>query len=161
MNGQRESRRKSGGAIYMGKPLDALKQVGDTHPSAMAIVRKGALEVLYVAKSNDDSLGMVRLDTEKKLPDFDLSPVKITLKDGQKIKGAYPNALAVSPDNTRLYVAEAGINSVAVLDTTDPLNPKLTGPNPHGLVSVGADRFAGRKNPVRRQRKRNRRRCKP
>ena len=119
-------------AIYMGKPLDALKQVGDTHPSAVAIVRKGSLEVLYVAKSNDDSLGMVRLDTEKKLTDFDLSPVKITLKDGQTIKGAYPNALAVSPDNTRLYVAEAGINSVAVLDTSDPLHPKLLGRIPTG-----------------------------
>ena len=114
-------------AIYLGKPLEALKQVGDTHPSALAIVRRGNLEVLYVAKSNDDSLGMIRLDTEKKLAGFDLSPIKITLKDGQRVKGAYPNALAVSPDNTRLYIAEAGINSVAVLDTTDPLQPKLLG----------------------------------
>ena len=132
-----------GGAIYMGKPLDALKQVGDTHPSALAIVRKGDLEVLYVAKSNEDSLGMVRLDTEKKLADFDLSPVKIVLKDGQRIKGAYPNALAVSPDGTRLYVAEAGINSVAALDTSDPLNPKLLGRIPTGwypsAVTVSPD----------------------
>ena len=121
-----------GGAIYLGKPLDVMKQVGDVHPSALAIVRKGNLEVLYVAKSNDDSLGMIRLDTEKRLPDFDLSPVKIVLKDGQRVKGSYPNALAASPDNTRLYIAEAGINAVAVLDTTDPLAPKLLGRIPTG-----------------------------
>ncbi len=119
-------------AISLGKPLDTLRQVGDTHPSAMAIVRRGGLEVLYVAKSNDDSLGLIQLDTEKRLPDFDLAPLKITLKDGLTIKGAYPNALAVSPDNTRLYVAEAGINSVAVLDVTDPLRPKLLGRIPTG-----------------------------
>ena len=32
--------------------LDALYNVGDTHPSATAIVRRGAQEVLYVCKAN-------------------------------------------------------------------------------------------------------------
>jgi hypothetical protein len=35
--------------------------------------------------------------------------------------------IAVSPDNTRLYVAEAGINAVAVLDTSNPVGPRLLG----------------------------------
>src|SRR5262249_36371598 len=46
--------------------------------------------------------------------------------------GAYPNALAVSPDNSRVYVAEAGTNSVAVLDTTHPTKPRLLGRIPTG-----------------------------
>src|SRR5262249_35181888 len=59
------------------------------------------------------------------------------------VHGAYPNALAVSPDNDRVYVAEAGINSVAVLDTTDPERPRLLGRIPTGwypsALAVGPD----------------------
>src|SRR5262249_48969574 len=40
---------------------------------------------------------------------------------------AYPNAIVASPDRSRVYVAEAGINAVAVLDTTLPLAPRLLG----------------------------------
>ncbi len=115
------------GSLYQGHPLDQLQNVGDTHPSANAVVRRGSTEVLYVTKSNSDSLGMIVLNNNRKLPDFDLSPVSITLADGHAVHGAYPNAVAVSPDNTRLYVAEAGISSVAVLDTTDPVHPALLG----------------------------------
>jgi YVTN family beta-propeller protein len=118
------------GAIYHGRPLDALSNVGDTHPSAMAIVNKGSLEVLFVTKTNDDSLGMMVLNNNRKLPDFDLSPFH--LKSDPPIHGTYPNALAVSPDNNTLYVAEAGLNSVAVLDVRDPLAPRLTGRIPTG-----------------------------
>ena len=39
------------GSLYQGKPLDSEYQVGDTHPSATAIVRRGALEVLYRRQS--------------------------------------------------------------------------------------------------------------
>jgi YVTN family beta-propeller protein len=133
-------------SLYEGKTLDALKQVGDTHPSATAIVRKGDLEILYVTKSNSDSLGMIALDGNRKLKDVDLSLLHITLRDGHPVHGAYPNALVVAPDNTRLYVAEAGINSVAVLDTSDPIRPKLLGRIPTGwypaaLAMSGDGRF--------------------
>lgn len=125
------------GAIYMGHKLDAERVVGDTHPSASAIVRKGALEVLYVTKSNSDSIGIMRLDNHRKLPDLDLSPLQIALPRGQKVHGSYPNALVVSPDNTRAYVAEAGINSIAVLDTAAPEKPKLLGRIPTGWYPSG------------------------
>ena len=120
------------GALYQGRPLDALRQVGDTHPSAAAIVRQGSTEILYVTKSNDDSLGLLRLSDNRKLADFDLSPIAVSLPGGQKVRGGVPNALAVSPDNRRLYVAEAGINSVAALDVADPQKPKLLGRIPTG-----------------------------
>ena len=115
------------GSIYEGKPLDALNQVGDTHPSATAIVKRGAAAVLYVAKANDNSLGMILLSNNRRLADFDLSPISVSLPGNQRIVGAYPNALVASADGTRLYVAEAGTNTVAVLDTTSPAAPKVIG----------------------------------
>ena len=92
----------------------------------MGIVRHGTVEVLYVTKSNSDAIGMVLLNNNRKLPDFDLSPVAVNV-GGHAVHGAYPNAIAVSPDNNRLYVAEAGISSVAVLDTSNATAPKLLG----------------------------------
>src|SRR5262249_30266555 len=119
------------GSIYQGHELDDLFNVGDTHPSATAIIHHGSQDVLYVAKSNSDSLGIIRLhnqpgqksaslsqasfgggededdDSEeggaiRKERDFDLSPVALKLEDGHSIHGAYPNAIVASPDNERL-----------------------------------------------------------
>ena len=128
-------------SIYVGEKLDELYQVGDTHPCAMAIVTGRDGQYLYVTKANSDRIGIIRLKrgsggnasqlvTEVK-KDLDLSPVKV---GGVKplVHGAYPNAIVVSADNTRAYVAEAGINAVAVLDTKDPERPKLVGRIPTG-----------------------------
>ena len=41
------------GSIYHDHTLDMLNSVGDTHPSAMAIVTKGSMEVLFVTKTNN------------------------------------------------------------------------------------------------------------
>jgi YVTN family beta-propeller protein len=128
-------------AVYNGKPLDAMYQVGDTHPSALAVVScrsKGAQrEVVYVAKANSDCVGVIILGSAARVPDVDLSPVHVSLKDGHKVHGAYPNAVAYSPKDRRLYVAEAGINSVAVLDATDLLRPRLLGRIPTGWYPTG------------------------
>jgi YVTN family beta-propeller protein len=130
-------------AIYQGARLDPMYQVGDTHPSATAIVSKSGVEVLYVTKTNSDALGMIVLNDNRKLKDFDLSPISTVQNVQPKIHGSYPNALAVSPDNTRLYVAEAGLNSVAVLDVSVPMTPKLLGRIPTGwyptAVAVSPD----------------------
>ncbi len=129
------------GAVYLGQPggIDATNLVGDTHPSAMAIVRKGqgVMEVLFVAKTNSDSLGVIQLQNGHRLDDVDLSPVGVTLADGHQVHGAYPNAIVVSPDNNLMFVGEAGLNSVAVLDTHNPVKPKLLGRIPTGWYPTG------------------------
>jgi YVTN family beta-propeller protein len=146
------------GSIYEGQALDALYQVGDTHPSATAVVHHENYDVLYVAKSNSDRLGLIVLGNPSiakspnnsnsqgqniagnsgntsstavpnvyKASDVGLSLLPVTTRDGHPVHGSYPNALAVSSDKTRLYVAEAGLNSVAVLDISKPLQPALLG----------------------------------
>ncbi|MBV9852150.1 MAG: hypothetical protein JO250_20990 [Armatimonadetes bacterium] len=130
------------GSIYEGHPLDDRYNVGDTHPSAAAIVRHGLIEVEYVAKANSDGLGLILVNSNHRYADFDLSPLNLNLSN-HVVHGTYPNALAVSPDNTRLYVAEAGLNSVAVLNVSNPLNPVLLGRIPTDwyptALSVSAD----------------------
>ncbi len=131
-------------AKYFGHKLDSLINVGDTHPSATAVVHSSLGDFLFVTKSNSDALGILSLAgaKSKKYPDFNLSPISVT-GVSPTVHGAYPNALAVSPDNTRLYVAEAGINSVAVLDVTNPTTPSLLGRIPTDwyptAVSVSGD----------------------
>jgi len=136
---------------YLGVPLkvDANNAVGDVHPSAMAIVKgSDGTEVLYVAKTNDDSLARIVIKSGKRLTDYSLGSTFVSFLNNSGVnltlaKGAYPNAIAVSPDNTRLYVAEAGINSVAVIDVSDPFNPIVLGRIPTGwyptALAVSAD----------------------
>jgi DNA-binding beta-propeller fold protein YncE len=126
------------GAIYEGHELDELYNVGDTHPSATATVRHGDQEILYVTKSNSDAIGLIRLGKKvEKLADFDLSPIRVEALnnkggEGQAVHGSYPNAIIASPGGDRIFVAEAGLNSVAVLDTRDPDDPRLIGRIPTG-----------------------------
>src|SRR5271166_237205 len=124
------------GSVYQGHALDAHNVVGDTHPSSMAIVRGGGKELVYITKSNSDSIAIMDLQGnklgEKQLPL--IQPVTALTK---AVHGTYPNAITVSPDNTRAYVAEAGIGSVAVLDTTNPVGPVLIGRIPTNWYPTG------------------------
>ena len=115
------------GSVYEGHVLDALLNVGDTHPSSTTILRRNGVEVLYVTKSNNDSLGVIRLDGDRRLGDVDLSLVQLNVTRDHHLIGEYPDAIVASSSTHRLYVAEAGLNSVAVLDATNPTHPKLMG----------------------------------
>lgn len=120
------------GSVYEGHKLDAKRNVGDTHPSATAIVRRHGEEFLYVTKTNSDALAVIDLKKGRKLEDVDLSPVFVTggdhdRDDHLRVHGTYPNAIAVTPDKKWMYVAEAGLNSVAVLELRDLDEPKLVG----------------------------------
>ena len=115
------------------------KPIRPRRPLSGAALRKSSTS----PSPTRDALGLILVANNRKLADFDLSPLHLNLTDGHQVHGSYPNALAVSPDNTRLYVAEAGLNSVAVLDVSTPTAPKLLGRIPTGwypsALSVSAD----------------------
>jgi YVTN family beta-propeller protein len=119
-------------SIYLGHKLDPFWNVGDTHPSASAIVHRNGVNVLYITRTNSDSISLIDLNGYRRLPELDLSFLNVKMKDHRIIHGTYPNAITVSPDGKRAYAAEAGINSVAILDTTNPLHPHLLGRIPTG-----------------------------
>ena len=124
------------GSVYQGHPLDDLYVIGDTHPSATAIVRGGGRELLYVTKSNSDAVAIMDLQGNK-IANVELPLITAPTVLTKAAHGTYPNALAVSPDNTRVYMAEAGINSVAVLDTHNPAQPVLIGRIPTDWYPTG------------------------
>jgi len=124
------------GSTYLGHVLDANLNIGDTHPSANVIVRGNGQELLYVTKTNSDAVAIVDLQGNKK-GQIDLSLFPSVSGLDHEIHGTYPNAIAVSPNGTKVYVAEAGINSVAVLDTTNPLSPSFVGRIPTGWYPTG------------------------
>jgi DNA-binding beta-propeller fold protein YncE len=79
-----------------------------SHPAALALSPDE--KTLYVALANRDMVAAVAIEGSRlrERAWFD------TRLPGQELFGAIPNAVAVSADGTRLYVANAGSNAVAV-----------------------------------------------
>ena len=118
------------GAIRFSVPLDrgpdGAREVGGTHPSALAALR--TKPYAFVAMSNVDRIATLSLASSDPRA---VGGTELRLYDRGPY-GTQPVALALSPDETRLYVALAGIDAIAVLDVTDPLHPHRIGLIPTG-----------------------------
>jgi DNA-binding beta-propeller fold protein YncE len=84
-----------------------------SHPSALLLSRDEKL--LYVALANADTVAVV--DTATLKPVRGLSTM-LPLQDPH-YGGVYPVALALNDDNTRLYVADAAADAVAVFNVAN------------------------------------------
>ena len=82
-----------------------------SHPDALAMTPDG--KTLYAALGNRDAVASIDLSAGK----FALKGFFDTRLPGQSFYGAQPEALAVSADGNRVYVANMGSDAVAVLDT--------------------------------------------
>ncbi len=104
---------------------DGLVEVGGAHPAAVAALRHKPYA--FVAMSGVDRVAVVSL----RAPAHVVGGTELRLYDRGPY-GTQPNALALSADEKRLYVALAGIDAIAVLDVSDP-------PHPHrvGLIPTG------------------------
>lgn len=99
------------------------------HPSSL-ILNADATRLFVVSGSTDR---VVVIDTKTRRPMQ--SVLADTIPHGSR-EGSTPNALALSADGTRLYVAEADANAVGVFDLSDSTS---------GVASArGDDRLAGR-----------------
>ncbi|HEX3550237.1 MAG TPA: YncE family protein, partial [Candidatus Elarobacter sp.] len=112
-------------ALPLDPAPDGLRTVGGAHPTAIATTADGAYA--YVAMTNVDRIATISLrgtpravgGTELRL--FDRGPF-----------GTQPAALALSKDGSRLYVALAGLDAVAVIDARDPVHLHRLGLIPTG-----------------------------
>jgi DNA-binding beta-propeller fold protein YncE len=110
--------------LLVGQVADGIAAYSGSHPNAVVRTNRA----LYVANGNNDSISVFHLHSFKRLSDIALGE---TVYSEPTFKGIQPVALAAGPDQSRLYVAEAGINAVAVVD--------IAGEQPHvlGHIPVG------------------------
>jgi DNA-binding beta-propeller fold protein YncE len=95
-----------------------------THPCALELAPDG--KTLYVALANRDAVAAVNVGRDE----FSVKGYFDTRLPGQSYFGAEPDALALDANGGRLYVADSGIDAVAVIDTR-----KLTpGVAKHGMA---------------------------
>jgi DNA-binding beta-propeller fold protein YncE len=99
----------------VGRKLALLKPAGamaaGTHPCALEMSGDG--RTMYVALANRDAVAAVNVDRGQ----FTVKGYFDTRLPHQTYFGAEPEALALSPDGSRLYVANAITDAIAVLDT--------------------------------------------
>ncbi len=72
-------------------------------------------DAVYVTLTHQDSVAKVSPDGTRLLSETPLSPFHYLDSQGQPLRGVMPSGVALGA--RRLYVAESGINAVAVLDT--------------------------------------------
>ena len=102
------ARWKTGLLIH--SPADNGTTVGGSAPNFLAVRDRS----LYVSNGNNDMIE--RFDLEQGKPAVRARIIPSPLVAG--LRGVGPSGMAVSPDGRRLYVAESGINAIAVLDAT-------------------------------------------
>jgi DNA-binding beta-propeller fold protein YncE len=112
-------------AVPMDRPPDGLHDVGGAHPAA--IVSMHSKKFAFVAMSNVDRIATIALGPQPRVA----GGTELRLYDRGPY-GTQPDALALGRRERRLYVALAGIDAIAVLDTTNPLQPHRVGLIPTG-----------------------------
>jgi DNA-binding beta-propeller fold protein YncE len=83
------------------------------NPSKMILNRAGSR--LFVACDNSDAVTMIDTAANRVVENIAATAPPGLLKTNRRYTGSGPNALALSPDETTLYVTNGGSNSVAVL----------------------------------------------
>ena len=118
-----------------------------THPCALLLDERSA--TLYVSLSNRDAIAVLDIG-KAATAKLDVKGYFDTRLPGQSYFGAEPNALALNGDGSRLYAANMGTNSIAVLDPrhlksmvkakgmTEPLGFVPTELMPVALTFVGS-----------------------
>ena len=104
-------------------------------PGKMILNREQTL--LFVAESNSDSVAMIDTATDQVRTRFTTTGPEDLLARIRHFKGSNPNSLALSPDESTLYVTNGGTNALAVveLDQAGPqLMGRVTGLDPHRLL---------------------------
>jgi DNA-binding beta-propeller fold protein YncE len=111
--------------VALDRTPDGIRDVGGAHPGAVVAMR--TRPYAFVAMSNVDRVVTVALGPQPQVR----GGTELRLYDRGPY-GTQPDALVLSPSEKRMYVALAGIDAIAVLDTSDPLHPHRLGLIPTG-----------------------------
>ncbi len=93
----------------VGKVIDDFPAVGGASPNSIVATDK----YIFVSNGNNDCISVIDIVSHSLLKNIPLQPDR-RLKN---LRGIIPFGLALSPDQKNLYVAESGINAIAVINT--------------------------------------------
>lgn len=88
--------------------VEGIPAVGGSSPNSLVATS----DWLFASNGNNDNITVIDIKTDSIIKEIFLKPDE-TLKH---FRGVIPFGLAVSPDEKRLFVAEAGINAIGVID---------------------------------------------
>lgn len=97
--------------FLVGEVIDDIPAVGGSSPNSLVATK----EFVFVSNGNNDCVSVISTKTNKVVDNIYLKPdTRVS-----RFRGVIPFGLALSPDQRRLYVAEAGINAVGVINVKD------------------------------------------
>ncbi len=94
--------------LLVGEVVEGIAAVGGSSPNSMVATEK----FVYISNGNNDNVSVLDVKKNEVVANIEL---KIDKRVGN-LKGLIPFGLAISPDQKKLFVAEAGINAVGVID---------------------------------------------
>ncbi len=135
--------------VLVGEVVEGISAVGGSSPNSMV----ATADFVYVSNGNNDNISVIDVKQSKVIESIELK-LDVRLHN---LKGVIPFGLALSPDQKKLFVAEAGINAVGVVDVQSrkvlghiptgwfPSKLKVT-PNGKQLVVANAKGFGSGPN---------------
>ncbi len=114
-----EAKIKTGHLV--GALVEGIPAVGGSSPNSMVATDK----FVFVSNATNDNISVISIEKDTVVNSIFLKPDDRV----KQFRGVIPFGLALSPDQKRLYVAESGINAVAVIDVT---SQKVLGHIPTG-----------------------------
>ncbi len=102
------AKNKTGNLV--GAMVDGVPAVGGSSPNSLTATD----DYVFVSNGNNDNISVIDTKNDKIVQHIYLKP-DVHLSS---FRGVIPFGLDVSPDHKRLYVAEAGINAVGVIDVS-------------------------------------------
>ena len=97
--------------FLVGQKIEDFEAVGGSSPNSLVATN----DKIYVSNGNNDCISIIDIASGKLDQNLMLNPEPRL----GKFRGLIPFGVAISPDQSRLFVALAGINAVAVIDTKD------------------------------------------
>jgi len=93
----------------VGALVEGIPAVGGASPNSLVATAKN----VFVSNGTNDSISVISIKTNKVVDSIYLKPETRV----KQFRGVIPFGLALSPDRRWLYVAESGINAIAVINT--------------------------------------------
>jgi DNA-binding beta-propeller fold protein YncE len=95
----------------VGALVEGIPAVGGSSPNSIV----ASNEYVFVSNGTNDNISVISIEKDTVVNTVYLVPDKRV----RHFRGVIPFGLALSPDQQRLYVAESGINAVAVINVPD------------------------------------------